>query len=79
MMFQLKISHELDFYSVDFRGELSAFDGEIMRDQSEFVNDCIGTLLHRYKRRVRHPFLFSTLSVHRTCIPSSSSVTLLEA
>eukprot|EP00741_Cyanophora_paradoxa_P007048 tig00001073_g6819.t1 len=40
-----------DYFSIDFGEELSAFHGEVLWDQSYFVNDCIHTILALYRAR----------------------------
>jgi len=47
---QLKIN-QFDFFSVDLDEELSAFSGDVLRDQTEYVHDCIKFILNTYKQR----------------------------
>lgn len=39
---------EFDFFTVDSREELSALNGEILLEQTKFVNDCIRAILELY-------------------------------
>ncbi|KAL6927346.1 hypothetical protein ACO0SA_003644 [Hanseniaspora valbyensis] len=39
----------LDFYTLDFNEDFTAFHGQTMLDQAEFVNDCIQFILSLYK------------------------------
>lgn len=43
---QRVVLSELDFFSLDFREELSILDGNILLDQSYYVNDCINFILN---------------------------------
>ena len=40
---------EFDFYNVDSREELSALNGEILMEQTQYVNDCIRAILKVYE------------------------------
>lgn len=40
----------LDFFTADFSEDLTAFDGQAMLDQAEYVNDAIEYVLSLYKR-----------------------------
>jgi len=42
--------NELAFFAADFKEELSAFDGDLLWGQAEFVNDCIREILAHIKR-----------------------------
>lgn len=42
-----------DFYTVDFKEELSAFSAELLEKQAQFVSDCVKTVLEREAQAVR--------------------------
>jgi glycosylphosphatidylinositol deacylase len=42
--------NEFDFFAVDFREELSALSGDLLFQQTEYVNDCIKFILSLYKQ-----------------------------
>jgi len=41
-------SAEYDFYTTDFRSELTGLNGFLLQEQTQFVNDCIRAILRRY-------------------------------
>ncbi|WP_227591155.1 GPI inositol-deacylase [Klebsiella aerogenes] len=41
--------NELDIFTLNFEEELSAFGGDVMYSETEFVNDCINTILKLYE------------------------------
>jgi hypothetical protein len=41
--------NEFDFFSADFREELSALSGDLLFQQTEYINDCIKFILSLYK------------------------------
>lgn len=43
----MKLNH-FDVFAVNFHEEFSAFDGDILVDQSEFVTDCVNKILSLY-------------------------------
>jgi hypothetical protein len=45
----ISIINKFDFFSVNFEEELSALDGNILLDQTEYVNDCIKFILNLYE------------------------------
>ncbi|XBW38211.1 hypothetical protein QEN19_003802 [Hanseniaspora menglaensis] len=44
-----KNKQNLDFYTLDFNEDFTAFHGQTMLDQAEFVNDCIEFILSLYE------------------------------
>ena len=56
----LSLAPEFDFFTVDSLEELSALNGELLLEQSKFVNDCIRAILDVYRylpeeKTVDHP------------------------
>lgn len=58
--------HALDFFTVDFNEELSAFHGQTLLDQAEYLNEAIAYILalyHNPQRSLREPGLPDPKSV----------------
>ncbi|EFA81753.1 hypothetical protein PPL_05747 [Heterostelium album PN500] len=47
--------NELDIFTLDFEEELSAFGGDVMFDEAEYVNDCIKVILDLYHNQPSDP------------------------
>jgi GPI inositol-deacylase len=39
---------EYDFYTTDFKSELTGMNGFLLEEQTQFVNDCIRAIIRRY-------------------------------
>ena len=50
----LTLGPEFDFFSVDSREELSALNGDILIEQTRYVNDCIRAILKVYEHLPEH-------------------------
>lgn len=47
--------NHFDFFSIDLSEELSAFNGQLLLDQSAFVADCVTAILKLYERSIPDP------------------------
>ena len=50
-----KVKKRLEYFTVDFQEEASAFNGAHLQDQSEYVNTAVNAILRLYRKQASYP------------------------